>query len=240
MQQRRWCSATTWSPCSLAPTSSSTPSSSAPREAALASGSVDRAADALQLGCRSAAARGPLRAVEPGAARGPAGTAPGPAAADRPVGGSPGGGCRRRAGPPGDRSQPCRPGRPPGSAEAAGAPGPGPSQGAGHRPQRGRAGAAQRGADGTVGGRSSPGQCEAWHEAGRSPRRRRPGPGPPGPGRRGTGKHSDRDGPTRGGQVRSPGDGHRPGRAARMADRARYGLRRRGAVAVRAGAGGPG
>ena len=77
-----------------------------------------------------------------------AGTAPGPAAADRPVGGGPGGGRRRRAGPPGDRPRPRGPGRPPGGAAAAGAAGPGPSQGAGHRPQRGRAGAAQRRADG--------------------------------------------------------------------------------------------
>ena len=103
--QRRWCSATTWSRCSLAPTSSSTRSSSAPRaRRPWPAGSAGAGRRGALPGRRAAAARGPLRAVERRSRARRCGLLRlEPAAAGRPVGGGPGGGRRRRAGPPGDR-----------------------------------------------------------------------------------------------------------------------------------------
>ena len=148
---------------------------------ALAEGTAEAAATALDAYGGPLLPDDALRAVDRGAPRGRAGPAPGPAPAGRPVGGAAGGGAGRRAGPPGAGPGERRPGRRTRGAAALRADGPGAAARAGHRPvpggagAAGVAGAAARRADGPLAG----------HPAGRPPRRRRPDPRAPGarPGR---------------------------------------------------------
>ena len=240
-RQRRWCSATTWSPCSPAPTSSSTPSQF---RAAGGGGRWPRvrrtrAAEALDAVRRAAAARRPLRAVEPGAARGPAGccTCDLLRLAGRWEE------CCRRT-PPTSRPTWRSPaatstGATPRRAAAARAPRPGPAPRARHRPERRTCSrAAQRGAGrhGRAAGRPRRpvrGAARGWSVAATSATRSAARLDRADAGR---GSTLLVTGPPGRGQVRGPRPGRRAGPAARLADRARHGLRGRGAVAVRTGA----